>query len=68
MASTLKTQVVTNLYEFLSSAKPKKRYIEKLKSLFSKLWKSMPYNCLVTNIIENILFCFQVNKEMYTGV
>jgi len=24
MASTLKTQVVTNLYEFLSSAKPKK--------------------------------------------
>jgi len=33
------------------------------------IWKSMvPHNCLVTNIIQNIFFCVQQNKHIYTGL
>jgi len=33
------------------------------------LWKSMAtVNCLVTNILQNIFFCVQQNKETHTGL
>jgi len=33
---------------------------------FEQLWE--PHNCLVTNILQNILFWVQQNKEMHTGL
>jgi len=63
MASSLKTQVVTNLYEFLSSVKPQKRYIEKLKSLFSKLWKLQLFGYKHYWIYIYIYFVFRLTKK-----
>jgi len=51
-------KVVPNLYEFISA----------VKQVFFLLWKSMAYiNCLVTNILQNIL-CVQQKKETHTGL
>jgi len=36
---------------------------------FVLLWKSMAtVKCLVTNILQNILFCVQHKKDIHTGL
>jgi len=35
-------------------------------SNFFLLWKSMGC-CLLTNILQNVIFCVQKNKETHTG-
>jgi len=56
-------QVVPNLYEFLSSAENKIKYFEDTD--FHRMENG---NCLVTDILQNIFFCAQQKKEMYTGL
>ncbi len=80
LSSFTHPQVVPNLYECLCSVEHKGIYSEEcgkqsssgapLTSIvfFFLLWKSMvPQNSLVTRTVF-ILFCFQPNKEIHTGL
>ncbi len=74
------SHVVPNPYYVLSCAEHKRRYFEYLfQSLWSTLnlivgkkrilWKSLATSsCLVTHILQNILFCVQHKKEMHSGL
>jgi len=66
-------QVVPNLYEFLSLTEHKRRYFEiwVTKQLISTNdFHSMEVNGvgLVTDILQNIIFCIQQKKETHTGL
>jgi len=67
MSSLTYTRVVPNLYEFLSSIEHKRRFFKEcwLHSIFILQWISLAtFNCLITNILQNILFLVQRKKKV----
>ncbi len=81
LSSFTHPQVVPDLYECICSAEHKGRYSEEcgkqsssgapLTSIvfFFLLWKSMvPQNSLITHFLQNVFLCFQLYKEIHTGL
>ncbi len=79
LSSFTHPQVVPNLYGCVCSAGHKGRYFEEcgkqsssgapltnIVFFFLLLWKSMvPQNSLLTNFLQNIVLCVQLNKEIH---
>ncbi len=65
--------IVPNLYEFIFSAEQKIRMLvtkQLTVAIDFYIMQMTTVNCLVTNILilQNILFCVQQLREIYTGL
>ncbi len=69
LSSFTHPQVVSNLYEFLCSAKHKEEFFFILKKVYNQtVLGHHSQNCSVSHSLQNIFLCVRQNKDIHTGL